>query len=116
MGWGNAGVTEKNRTDELTKGAGKMDGQTMRLKRVRSDCREEMTLKIMQISGHPLHTRLGNMVSEGRGWLSPHSRDAFTFKPIALKQQNQQFLELVFNITLLSHSFTFDINLLYQCL
>lgn len=71
VGLGNAGVTEKNRTDELTKGAGKMDGLTIRLKRVRSDLREEMTLKIMQISGHPLHTRLGNMVSEHSGWLSP---------------------------------------------
>lgn len=69
-----------------------MDGLTIRLKRVHSDRREEMTLKIMQISGHPLHTRLGNMVSEHSGWLSPRSKGAFTFKPQAVRQQNQQFI------------------------
>ena len=62
VGWGgNARVSKKNRIDKLNKRAGNMAGPTITMDRVHYDL-SKMTTKIMQDSGHPLHTCLGNKV------------------------------------------------------
>lgn len=61
------GVTEKNRTDELTKGASKMDGLIITLAREYYGRLKKKTLKIIFVSCRPLHTGLGKKVFECRG-------------------------------------------------